>query len=193
MTSISKVSARIYPTNEIEFPAAAPAGKLIRSGIFTLFDCINKGASYILFFYIYKKRDELSDDPIKLDGTAINLDLRLLKVNDPATVVNGSTPLFQRVDKVQILRRDVPSAYNSPSTITSVKCRHRGPIIQVMCYITLKKIHYDSFTLSVRDKKSDKVRANKITTVFTVDVKKKGLTNDNSHFCRALKKDFDLG
>lgn len=78
------------------------------------------------------KRDELSNAPIKLDGTAINLDLRLLKVNDAATVVNGSTLLFHWVDEVEVLRRNQLSAHNSLFAVTSVKYRHKGTIIQVI-------------------------------------------------------------
>lgn len=68
-------------------------GKLIRRGIFTLFDCTNKVARYSLF--LAGRRDELPGTPIKLDGAAINLGLRLLKVNDAAVALKAATPLFQ--------------------------------------------------------------------------------------------------
>lgn len=72
------------------------------------------------------------DAPIKLDGVAINLVLRLLKVNDAAAAaLNAGTPVFQGeciqgVDEVRVLRR------NQLSTPTSVKYCHRGPIIQAI-------------------------------------------------------------
>lgn len=36
-----------------------------------------------------------SSAPIKLEGAAINLGLRLLKVNDAAVVLNAGTPVFE--------------------------------------------------------------------------------------------------